>query len=290
MASVEVTVTRSPIALRGVGAILISSFLFAVMAVCVRLAAREMPALQIACLRFMGSLLLLLVFTRGQGLSPRAGSLRTLLLRGLLGAGAISLYYLGNQGAGAGLATLLHCTYPVFTVLFAATLMGERFSSSVAVALGLNLLGVIIVVGPGAHLGSEVTLGAVSALGAAVLAGGAVATARYLRARESAALITTYFMAVGAAVTAPSLLVGLPSPSLSLILALVGVIVPSAAGQFLLHHGLGFTSATQGSLAAATTVVSTAALEAVSIGEHLSGHTLLGACMMILAVGVASRR
>jgi drug/metabolite transporter (DMT)-like permease len=57
-----------------------------------------------------------------------------------------------------------------------------------------------------------------------------------------------------------------------------------------LHQGLGFTSATQGSLAAATTVISTAALEALTLGEHLSSETLLGACLMIAAVGIAVRR
>lgn len=270
--------------------ILLASFLFGAMAVCVRLAAREMPSLQIAFVRFVGSLLVLLGATRGATLRPRPGNLGRLLLRGLLGGGAISLYYAGIQGAGAGLATLLHCTYPVSTALFAATLMGEDFSFRVIAALALNLAGVAVIFGGGPHLSPQVTLGALCALAASVLAGGAVATARHLRATENAWLITTYFMAVGAVLTTPALFLGLPPLSGSLLLALAGVVLTSVAGQWLLHQGLGFASATQGSLAAATSVVTAAGLEALLLGEHLSLQALLGACLTVSAVGLAVSR
>ena len=289
MVSVQTAVHRRTVAVQGIGVILLSSFLFGVMAVCVRLAVRELPALQVAWVRFTGSLFLLLALTRGRDLRPRTGNLRPLILRGLLGAGAIVLYYFGIQGAGAGLATLLHCTYPVFTALIATTLLGEPFSGRVGLALALNLVGVLVVLGPGSHVGPEVMLGAVCAPAASVLAGGAVATARHLRNSENAALITTYFMAVGCVVTAPSLLAGGPAVSAATLLVLLGVVVSSAMGQWLLHHGLGFTSATQGSLAAATMVLSATALEALVLGAPISGGMLIGACLMIVAVGVAVR-
>jgi len=290
MIAADVGVVRRDLALRGIGIILLSSFFFGVMAVCVRLAAREMPPPQVAWVRFTGSLLVLLAVTRGRGLRPRASNRRALALRGLLGAGAIMLYYIGISGAGAGLATLLHCTHPVFTALFAVSFLGEAFSARIGAALALNLAGVLIVVGPGGNLGPAVLSGAACAIAAAVLAGGAVATARHLRATESAALITTYFMAVGSVATAPSLIAGVPAATPFLALALLGVVVPSVAGQWLLHHGLGFTSATQGGLAAATMVISAAGLEALLLNEHLGSGALLGACLMIVAVVVASAK
>jgi drug/metabolite transporter (DMT)-like permease len=288
--TVDLPLDRRAIMVRGVGVIVLASVLFGTMAVCVQLAAAQMPAMQIAFVRFSGSLLVLLAFTRGQGLRPRAAKPRHLVLRGLLGAGAIVLYYLGIQGAGAGFATLLNCTYPVFTALFAAFLMGEHLSGRIGAALALNLVGVVVVLGAGAQVGPQVTLGGLSALAAAVLAGGAVATARHLRTTESASLITTYFMAVGVAVTAPGLLLGLPHVSVPLLLALAGVVLTSVAGQWLLHHGLGFASATQGSLAAATSVVTAAVLQAVVLGEHLGRDALIGGCLMFVAIGLAVSR
>jgi DME family drug/metabolite transporter len=122
-----------------------------------------------------------------------------------------------------------------------------------------------------------------------VLAGGALATASELRRTESASLVTIWFMAVGALLTAPSFLTGGPSWSWSLVLALVGVVLTSAAGQWLLHHGLGFVSATAGSLAAATSVVTAAVLEAMLLGQRLPGRVLGGGVLMLAAVALAGR-
>jgi drug/metabolite transporter (DMT)-like permease len=123
-----------------------------------------------------------------------------------------------------------------------------------------------------------------------MLAGAAVSTARQLRAVESAYLVTTYFMAVGAALTAPTLLHGLPPISGPLMLVLLVVVVTSVAGQLLLHLGLGFAPAIQASLAAATAVVSATAFAGLFLGEHLDPHTLLGAGVLVVAIGLAVGR
>jgi drug/metabolite transporter (DMT)-like permease len=290
MPAVELPLDRRSLLVRGVGVIFAAAFLFGTMAVCVRWAARDMASSQVAFVRFAGSLLVLLALGRGRSLRPRPGNLRQVLLRGLLGGVSILLYYRGIQDAGAGFATLLQCTYPVFTALFATTLMGERFDLRLGLALGLNLSGVFVVLGPSADVSSATLLGGASAFGAAVFAGGAVATARHLRVSESAYLITTYFMAVGVILTAPSLLLGLPPPSLELGAALLAVVLTSVAGQVLLHQGLGFAPATQGSLAAATSVLTAAGLETMLLGDRLSPHTLIGACFMIAAVALAVSR
>jgi len=285
----QAQVDRRTVLVRGVGVILLSSVLFGAMAVCVRIATRDMPATQVAFVRFLGSLVVLLALRRGRSLRP-VGTLPRVLLRGLLGAGAILFYYRGIEGAGAGLATLLHCTYPIWTALFATTLMRERFDLPLGIAIGLCLAGIAVVVGPGANLSAAATAGSASALCASVLAGGAVTTARHLRLVESAFLVTTYFMAVGAVVTAPALFGGLPSMSATLATALLGVVLTSVGGQYLLHQGLGFAPATQASLAAATSTVSAAVFEALVLGDGLSAHTLAGAVLMVLAVALAAGR
>ena len=218
-------------AYEGVGVILVASVLFGTMALFVRLAAREMPAVQVTFVRFVGSFLILMAMTRGQGLRARRGTVGPLVVRGLIGAAAISLYFIAIAGAGAGLATLLQNGYPVFATSFAALLLGESFSRRLVAALALNLVGIGLVLGPEARLHPSVAIGALAACGSALLAGGAVTAARRLRRTESATVITTWFMAVGALATAPALASGLPAPSLPLVLALAGVIVTSVAGQ-----------------------------------------------------------
>jgi drug/metabolite transporter (DMT)-like permease len=272
------------------GVILLSSVLFGLMAVSVRVAARSLSGPQVAFFRFAGSLVVLLAATRGRGLRPGAGNLGPLVLRSLIGASAIVLYFVGIRGAGAGLATLLQNSYPVFASIFAATVLGEPVSGRLGLALATNLLGVAIVVGPDLRLDSSATMGTLAACGSAVLSGAAVVAARHLRRTENAALITTYFMAIGALVTAPSLLGALPAPSLGLGLALLAVVLTSVAGQWLLHHALGFISAAAASIVAATSVFTAASMEAFVLGQTPSAHTVAGACFMIAAVGLTVDR
>lgn len=266
----------------------VASFLFGTMALSVRVASREMSAMQIAFFRFVGSLVVMVVATGGRGLRPRAGNLGRLLFRGFIGASAISLYFVGIAGAGAGLASLLQSTYPVFAALLGSALLGERFTARLALALGLNLAGAVFVLGAELRVDPAATFGMLASIGAAVLSGGAIVTARHLRHSENAALITTYFMAVGALVTAPALFAGLPHPASGTMAAVAVVVLTSVAAQWLLHHGLGFVTAAQASLVAATGVVTAATLESLWFGESLHPATIVGGALMLTAVGLAS--
>lgn len=272
----------------GLGPLLLASVLFGAMAVCVQLAARHMGPVQVACVRFAGSFVVLLLATRARELWPRSASLGRLGLRGLLGAMSISCYYAGIGRAGAGLATLLYGTHPVWTAVWVAVLHGDRLTGRIVAALVLNLLGAVLVLGGSVQLGAGVGAGAAWALLGGVLAGGAVATASELRRTESASLVTIHFMAVGAMLTAPSLLGSLPPFTAPLALALLGVVLTSVGGQWLLHHGLGYVSATTASLAAATSVVTAASLQALVVGERLDARVGVAAACMLAAIALTS--
>ena len=103
-------------------------------------------------------------------------------------------------------------------------------------------------------------------------------------------IVTTHFMGVGAVVTAPAILRGLPPISPVVFLVLAGVVLTSLGGQLLLHEGLGFVSATEGSLAAATSVAVATGLQAVWLGEQIGRASLLGAGLLFAAVAVAAGR
>jgi drug/metabolite transporter (DMT)-like permease len=287
MTAVDAVAERRRLMLSGIGSILLASVLIGGLAVCVRVASRSMPSTQIAFVRFLGSFVLLVLVNGPRRLRPHATSMRPLLLRGVLGSVSILLYFTAIQFAGASLATLLHCTYPISTAVIAVIALGEPLSLQLGIALVLNLVGIVIVVGPGAEIPPGAIFGAACALGASLLAGGALTTARFLRAKENALLITTYFMAIGTVISAPALALGLPSFSPLLVAALFGVVLASVASQWLIHHGLGFTTASLGSLAAATSVVSASLFEALFLGDYPALSTLIGACLLVGAVGLA---
>jgi len=272
------------------GTVLVSATLFGLMAVLVGVACRSLPATQVAFVRFAGSLVVLLAVTRGRGLRPTPGKSLQVVLRGLLGAGSIVLYYRAIHDAGAGFATLLFSVYPVWTALFATTLGGEHVTARLIAALVLGVAGVSVVLGPGVELGGATLSGGLAAVAASVFAGGAVTSARQLRLTETAMLVTTHFMAVGAVVTAPAVLREVAPMSPALLLVLGGVVLTSLGGQLLLHEGLGFVSATEGSLAAATSVAVATGLQAAWLGERIGAAGLAGAVLLLAAVGVAAGR
>jgi drug/metabolite transporter (DMT)-like permease len=91
-------------------------------------------------------------------------------------------------------------------------------------------------------------------------------------------------------VTAPSVALGVAPLTAPLAAVLAVVVLTSVAGQVLLHHGLGFAPAVEGSLAAATSVLTAALLEAALLGEHLAVASLAGGALLVAAVGLALRR
>ena len=271
-------------------ALVVASVAFGIMAVFVRLASQEMASPQVAFVRFLGSFLVLLLVSRGRGLRPRQATAPHLILRGVLGSASILLYFIGIGWAGAGVATLLHCTYPVSTAAFSILFLGLQPGWRIGVALLINFVGAAMVIGDGLEAGSRVALGSAVSLLAGMLAGGAVATASTLRRTEEATLITVYFMAVGAVATAPALLLDLPPLSAGLATALAGVVGFSTLGQWLLHHGLGHTAAVTASLIAATSIVTATVAEGAIFGTRISPQVGVAGLLMMIAVGLASER
>lgn len=274
----------------GMLALVTAATSFGVMALGVRIAAADLPGPQIAFFRFSGSLLLLLLLAGRTAIVPQRASYARLVVRGLLGAAGITLQFIAIARAGAGTATMLHSTYPILTGLLAIPLLGERLTARTAAALPLAVAGVVVVVGLGdpAKGAADLEGGALASLTGACFAAGAIIAARHLRRIESASLITTWFMAVGVIVTAPSLLLGLPPFSLRLVLALAATTVASLAGQWLMHHALGRVEAARAGLVLMGNVVAATVLEALWFGEPVAAHRVVGGVIVIAAVWLST--
>src|SRR5690349_20860001 len=107
------------------------------MAAAGRRASAHLAAVPSACRRCAGTFLILLAATRGRGLKPRRENWAAVALRGALGVSSLTLYYVAVAWAGAGLGTLIHCMYPVWTALYVGWRNAHRISTKVFVALVL---------------------------------------------------------------------------------------------------------------------------------------------------------
>jgi drug/metabolite transporter (DMT)-like permease len=184
--------------------LVLASLLFAVMAVCAKEAAARLPGAQVACMRLSLGAVTVVVLAAG-GLKLRPHNLAALLLRGLLGGGAVLFYFVAIAHLPVGVATLLNNSSPLFVAVFSWVFLREPMSLRTLLALLLTSVGVAMVVLGSGSFGGNRPLEwrwVLAALCSAVLAGGAVTTVRAMRKREGSWEIFLAFCLIGSLVTA----------------------------------------------------------------------------------------
>lgn len=253
------------------------------MAVITRLLAGQVPAAEIAAVRFVVGIVGVLGIFAARGQRPNLTQWRFLALRGLLGGVAVVTYFVAIERLGAAPATVLNYSSPIFAALFASWFLGE--TSTAVRKLGLvvatacaGLVTFSTSRGPGSFVPD---VGAIIGLLSAVAGGGAMTVIRRLRDDTDAMTVFLAFCVVGLAVSAPLAAPGwvpLEGRALAICLA-VGVL--SIAGQLLFTWGMGHTSATAGSATTQLVPVVAWVLALGWLGEPITAMGVLGALLVV---------
>ena len=201
-----------------------------------------------------------------------------LIVRGIIGAASVFLFFRGIASLGLGRGTVLNYTYPIFAALFAPLLLRERLHADVIVAIGVAFVGIYLVLNPGNILtmGRE---GLLALLGGA-MSGVAVVAIKKLRETDSPSVIYLAQCVFGL------LVVGYPtatssfafSPVTWIVLAAIGVL--ATAAQLLMTWAYKHVPATEGSLLAFLVPVLNVLLGVVAFGESLRPATLAGSLLV----------
>jgi drug/metabolite transporter (DMT)-like permease len=262
---------------------------FSVMAVLVKLAGQRLPAPQIVLVRVVLTLALSYLLIRRAGVTPWGHDRRRLVLRGALGFAALSLYYLAITRLALADATTIHQAAPVVTAVVAAVTLGERTGPSGWAALGLGLIGTVVVARPvGLWHGEVDGVGVLAAVGSAVCAGVVYATVRQLAQREHALVIVFYFPLVALPLALPWALPVWVAPTPLEWLVLLGVAVATQLGQVLLTMGLAREPAGRATAVGYLQVVFAAGW-GLAFAEVPPWTSLLGAGLILAGVALASR-
>jgi len=196
----------------GVALKVMAILLFTCMSAIIKATAPEVPPGQAVFFRsfFAIPVILIWLVQRGQlSIGLKAKNPMGHVWRGLFGTTAMGLTF-----AGLGLLPLPEVTAigfatPIFTVLLAAVMLGERIRFFRVSAVLIGLVGVIIILWPrfgGAQMDSAATLGAAFILGATMLRALVQVHLRQLVQNEHTAAIVFYFSvtaSVLALLTAP---------------------------------------------------------------------------------------
>jgi len=266
-----------------------SATLFALMALCTRLASARIPGPQIALVRFaLGMVIVAAVRALGRiDLRPRHW--RWLGARGLFGGLAVVAYFGCIQHVGVGIATLLNYTAPVWSLLFSWALLGERPRANAVAAMVLALAGVVLVAGHSGSLAADFWQGA--GVFSAISSGIAVTSIRAVRRPSASGLPSEGSWTVFASFTTLGFLATLPfvvgrwvqpAPREWAIIFAVGAI--SIAGQLLMTHALEHITAPSSGIISQLTVVLALAGGLLFFDERLSTRAVVGSVLTMAGV------
>lgn len=260
-----------------------------------KLALSELPPLTVALARVgVAAVILLAIAWMRDEMRPLRAAWPVFLMLGLVNSAVpFALIAWGQTQIASGLASILNATTPLFAVVIAnATTKDDKLTRGRVVGLGSGLIGVVVMIGPGALTGLGLHVaGEIACLAAAALYATGTVYARRFRgfapntfgAGQTGAA-TLLLMAPVAILDQPWTR---PVPSLQTIAALVGLGAFSTALAYLLYFRvLTRAGATNTSLVTFLIPVSAILLGVFALGERLETHQLAG--MAAIAIGLVA--
>ena len=216
-----------------------------------------------------------------------------LFIMGAIGIGTFhALWNLSAMHNGAAIATVLQYIAPIFVTIAAWALWREPLTWRKISAVLLALVGVVLIAGPNANGGVEVT-----AIGLAAGVASAVAISLYslvgkrLTGQYSAWTVVTYIFGFGTLTLLPVAWFTGSAWTLSAdVLALFAgfVLVPTLGGFGSYTFGLPHLQASVAAIIATAEVLFAAIVAYFALGERLDTWQLLGMALVVVGVVLVS--
>jgi len=266
--------------------ILIAVSLFAAVNICVK-HLHHISFFELVFFRSLFSLSISLLVLKALRISPAGNHKKLLVLRGLAGTGALTLFFFTLQSMPLASAVTVQYTAPIFAVLFSRVLIKEEINRHQILGFVLAFAGVILIKGFDSRVSAlELSLGLV----AATFAGCAYTIVRILRNHDHPWVVVFYFPLVTLPIISPLAYKFWTRPIGSdwLYISVIGLFTTLA--QYFM------TKAYQGSAMASVAIFNyVGVIMAISFGYTLFGEavslqSVLGMFLIVFAVVWASKK
>jgi len=272
----------------------ISAVLFALMGFFGRLASSSAPFAMVGAARaFVGAAVALGV-ARLRGAPLAARDRKAMLWRSVLGTTAmvLSFYALSSRTLSLGdTATLLQLT-PVFLAVLAPIFLRERTTLAVALAIGIALAGVALVLHPSFSFadtpgvpGPSAAMTAAAAVAAAFVSSITMMLLRRLGQTESAEAIAFHFSLFAGVVLSLLSLLDLRVPTVRDAALMLATGLSAGFAQIAMTRAYALDQAARVSSVGNLSVVVSALLGALALGERPSLSAIMG-MLLVIAGGV----
>ena len=262
-----------------------SGIFFGLMAVLGRLLATgpvHFTAGQLSVVRFgVGAAASLAVFAVRPALF-RPGNFRLLVTRGISGGLVVILYFSALARIPAGEAGMIYNLFPAIATLLALSLLRERPSGRLWLAILVATLGVLLVLGNGS-LQLGLGWGEGAALAAAVFAAVSANVIRAMRGTDNAPTIFFFFCLAGLPVVLPFALDPWPGGLVPWVLA-VAMALSAFAAQVLMTEAYGSLSVGEAAAWLQLTPIAQYLIAAAVLGEAVTPVGLLGIGVSVAGV------
>jgi drug/metabolite transporter (DMT)-like permease len=182
--------------LRSIYAMLLAVAMFSVMDTSMKLLSAQFPAMQVAALRALASLPLIVAYTGWRG--GFANLLRIhwplQLLRGVLGVGMLALFAFGLKKLSLAEAYSIYFIAPALITALSVLFLKERVNLARWLAIAFGLVGVLVVLRPGVN--GFLTLGGLAVLAAAACYAVSAIAVRILSRTDRAEHMIFWLMAM----------------------------------------------------------------------------------------------
>lgn len=264
---------------RGVLYMTASAFGFSVMGVLVKLASSRMPIGEIVFARAVITLGISLAMVRRAGLSPWAGPHMSLVLRGLLGFGGLTGYYIALDRLPLADAAVLQNVTPLLTGVLAWWLLDEAIGWSTAVAIACGIGGVALIARPSGDVLDST--GVLAALGGVACSSFSYVTVRRLSRTVHPLVIVMYFPLIATPLALPWMLASFVVPGPVDLLLLVALGAATQTGQVFLTMALAIESAGKAISLNYLQVAFAILWQLAVFGEFPTAWTLAGASLIL---------
>ena len=219
----------------------------------------------------------------------------THLTRGLVGTTAMGLMFTALGLLPLPEVTAIFYAAPILLVVFAALFLGEQVRLFRYSMVALGMVGVLIVLSPRLAIGTGLTsdaeaLGALAALGCAILAALAMVFVRKLVATETTSAIVFYFSVTATLLSLLTLPWGWVRPDPATLAMLIGAGLMGGIGQILLTSSFRYADASLIAPFEYTSMLLAIAVGYAVFDEVPTAPVLAGAALITLAGLMIIRR
>lgn len=226
----------------GIRDMIVAAFFFSVMGVLVKALGSRLASTEIVFFRSLVAFVLSYWALRRIGVNPWGNDTKFLILRGLLGFGALSCFFYALTKLTLADAMVIQFTNPIFATLLAAVWLRERIGPRELFAAVLSLAGVVLIARPPFLFGElvdppdplAVALAILGSIGAAVV----YVIIRKLRTTDHHLVIVFYFPLIGLPLSVPTMLPSFRMPTLFELGMLIAMGVCVQIAQIHMTRGL----------------------------------------------------